>query len=334
MNAPRAPDLLERVRTLASRNDHAGVVRLLEGWTRDALLADPELGYHAAYAWRRTGRTLEALDLVERLDVIVRRRADAWLIRRRLNLEAMLRFDAGDLPAAEQLWWQVVELADRDGDRALLAAAHNNVGVIQTLHDRTDDALATYNRALLASQQLGDRRGVAQAHQNLAILYREKERPVESEAHFVEAMQHARISHSEDVLGRAEEERALLLLDQGDVTLARAAAARALDRLRAIEDVNGAGEALRVLGMVALRDRALEQAADYLDHAIRHAREVHNPLLEAETEEALAALALATGDSDRARRHQADAERRFDVLSAEPWGRRVRERTLQRAGVT
>lgn len=334
MSLPGSSDLLERVRAHTQRSDFAAVVRLLDGTPDELLLEDPELGYHAAYARRRVGRTVAALELVERLDVVVRRRADAWLIRRRLNLEAMLRYDSGDLAAAEQLWWHVVELATRDGDLALLSAAHNNLGVIQTLHDRTDDALATYNRALVAAHQLGDRRGVAQAHQNLAILYRERGRLLEAESHFLEAMQHARVSSSDDVLGRAEEERALLLLDQGDATLARAAASRALARLRAIEDANGAGEALRVLGIVALRERAMEHAAEYLAQALDQARHVHNPLLEAETEEALGVLALATGDDDGAQRYRDAAERRFGMLSAEPWGRRIRERTLELAALT
>lgn len=326
--------LLDRARLLTARSDYPGVDRLLTSCDRDELLTNPELGYHAAYAWRRVGRSHAALELVEQLDSPVRRSAESWLVRRRSNLEALLRFDSGQLDRAEQIWWAVADLSNRDGDFVLLAAAHNNIGVIQTLRDRMDEAVATYGRALLASRGLGDRRGIAQAHQNIAILHRECAHPSDADAHFRDAIQHARLSGSEDVLGRAEEERALLLLGQGDAALARAAAERALARLRSIADASGEGEALRVLGIIALHEGAMAQAAECLGSALDRAREIHNRLLEAETEEALGALARANGNAAEADLHRGSAEAHFAAMSAESWGRRVRSSTMSLAGLT
>lgn len=329
--AAHSRDLLSRARALESGGSYADVVRLLEGVARGALFAEPELGYRLAYAWRRTGASADALRLCTDLDVPVRRSAADWLIRRRLNLEAMLRFDHGDVAGASALWQAVVEHASAAGDQALLSAAHNNLGIVHTLQDHMEDAVAAYNRALLAARQAGDRRGAAQAHQNLAIIFREKRMPLEADAHFRQAAQGAVAAASDDVRGRVEEERALLLLDLDDARLAEATADRALRILEDISDVSGAGEAHRVLGIISLRRRDDVKARGHLLRALDLAARVHNALLEAETLEALAVLAMRQDGTDAAHAYREDATERFARMHAEPWGRRIRERTAELA---
>jgi tetratricopeptide (TPR) repeat protein len=330
--SPVTPELLERARALVASDDYAEVVRLLDDVAPAELYAEPELGYHLAYARRRIGRTAEALQLAEELALPVRRSAAEWLIRRRLNLEAMLRFDHGDVPAAEQLWSEVIEHASSADDQRLLAAALNNLGIVFTLQDRIDAALAVYHRALLASRRLGDRRGMAQAHQNIAIVLRELARPAEADTHFEEALLDARRAGSEDVRGRVEEERALLMLEFGDAPLAAASARRALERLVGIADVHGQGEALRVLGIIALRRRQLDDARRELERALALALTGHNALLEAETREALAVLADLEGAAQAATTHRRQASARFAAMRAQPWGARIRRRTATLAG--
>ena len=333
MTRPDSGELLTRARALEEAGDHAGVVALLEGVTRSVLVGEPELGYRLAYAWRRTGRAREALELVLALDVPVRRRGDGSLARRRLSLEAMVRYDLGEVGAAEGLWERLATEAAEGEDHLLAAAASNNLGVVRTLQDRTEDALASYNRALLASRRLGDRRGLAQAHQNLAILFREKELRREAGSHFRQAADHARASRSEDVLGRVEEERALLLLDEGDEPMATATAGRALARLDAIGDAAGAGEALRVLGIAAARRRDLPAARDLLETALERGRKSASALLQAETLEALAVLDAAEGRGEEAAARSKQAAELFDGMGAGPWGRRMRSRTAALTGL-
>jgi tetratricopeptide (TPR) repeat protein len=325
-----AQELLTHARALEADGSYAEIVRLLEDVRRDLLLAEPELGYRLAYAWRRTGVPAAALRLCEELDVPVRRSAAEWLIRRRLNLEAMLRFDQGDVTAAAELWSSVVEHASAARDQALLSAAHNNLGIVHTLQDRVEEAVAAYNRALLAGRQSGDRRAAAQAHQNLAIIFREMGRAHDADVHFTHASDMARAGASDDVRGRVDEERALLLLDVGDVRLAEATARRAQRILADISDVSGEAEAQRVLGIIALRQRSNGRARQHLTHALAVAERVHNALLEAETLEALALLEAREHDSVAARRYEEQAAALFAAMHAEPWGRRIRAGTAAR----
>lgn len=329
--AASSPDLLSRARALESGGSYAEIVRLLEGVARDALLAEPELGYRLAYAWRRTGASADALRLCTDLDVPVRRGAAEWLIRRRLNLEAMLRFDHGDVAGAAALWQAVVEHASAASDQTLLSAAHNNLGIVHTIQDHMEEAVAAYNRALLAARQSGDRRGAAQAHQNLGIIFREKRMPLDADAHFRQAAQGALAAASDDVRGRVEEERALLLLDLDDVRMAEATASRALRILTDISDVGGEGEAHRVLGIISLRRGDELKAREHLQRALDLAARVQNALLEAETLEALAVLATRRDAPDAAHAYREQAGERFARMHAEPWGRRIRERTAELA---
>lgn len=327
-------ELIARVRDLEADNDFRGVVRLLEPVSRADLLRYPELGYQLAYAWRRMGRAGDALELTEALQLPVRRRAAPGLERRRLNLEAMLRFEAGDVEWASSLWQRLVERASVDGDHLLLAAAHNNLGVIHTLMGQHSQAIATYGRALMAYQRLGDRRGLAQAHQNLGITCREAGLTSESEAHFRNAIAFARSTGSEDVLGRAEEERSLLYMAEGDTEMAEITARRALQRLEREGDLVGVGEALRVMGIVALRERRTADASERLEGALTRARETNNALLEAETLEAMAVLAESEGQVDLAHRRRADADAIFQRMNAAAWGRQMRARTRELTGPT
>ena len=326
------PELLAQARSLEEARDYAGIVALLEP-PGDTHLAEPELGYRLAYAWRRVGRSRDALALAEALEAPVRRRAEAPLARRRVSLEAMLRYDVGDVSRAEQLWERLAAESTEAADHFLAAAAFNNLGVVRTLQDRPEEALASYNRALLASRRLGDRRGLAQAHQNLAILYREKGLGSQADSHFRQAIGHARASGSEDVLGRAEEERALLFLDGDDEPMARLAAGRALERLGGIGDVGGAGEARRVLGIAALRRGDRAAARRFFREALDDAAGSGSALLRAETLEALALLEAVESGGDRAEGHRREASDIFEAMGAAAWGRRIRSRTAALAGL-
>ena len=319
-------DLLQRVRRLQAEHDHRGVVETLDGVARPDLLSEPGLGYALAVAHRALGQPDEAYTLVMELREPCARRGRDRLFRQRLNLEAALEFEHGDLQRAGELWQTLLDAASGAADNELIAKASNNLGILHTLGGRSWEALTSYSRALAASHRLGDRRGLAQAHQNLAITFRETGYDGEADAHFQEAISHAQAAGGADVLGRAEEERALLFLMNGDPGMAEVSGQRALTRLRGIGDLAGEAEALRVLGLVALADRRTDAARERLTDALERSRSVGVPLLEAETLTALAGLERALGAEDAASERAASAARIFHEMGAEEWGERVRRR--------
>lgn len=319
--------VLARAREREAAGDYGGVVALLGDIAGAELLAEPQLGFTLATALRRVGAWERAFELTRALDGACARQGRASLARRRLNLEAALYFDRGHLHEAVVRWAGLVDAASRADDEQMVSNACNNLGVVFTLLARTDEALASYARALAAAQRLGDRRGMAQAHHNLAIAYRELGFLEEAGTHFERAVEHAAVAGVDEILGRAEEERALVMLEAGDARLAQATATRALERFRSRGDRLGEGEALRVLGIIAMARRRHADARAHLDAALVLARACRAPLLEAETLEALTALEDETGVTTAS--YRANAERIFAAMGAEAWGRQQRLR-LQR----
>lgn len=325
-------ELLPHIRRLQAERDHHSVVEALEGVSRERILSEPALGYALAVAYQALGRTDDARALTLALREPCARRGRDRLYRQRLNLEAALEFGHGRLDRAEELWSEVLGEATGADDHELVAKASNNLGILHTLAGRSSEALAAYSRALLANQRLGDRRGLAQAHQNLAITFREAGFDREADAHFGSAAAHAEAADGEDVLGRAEEERALLFLLRGDPGMAEVSARRALTRLTEIGDAAGEAEALRVLGLTALARDRLQEAHERLQSALDRGRALGARLLEAETLTALAAVARRRGDERTAAELTEDARGVFRAIGAEAWGERARRQVEQVTG--
>lgn len=319
-------DALERARRRAEARDHPGVVDALSRLDPEDLVAEPECGFLLADARRHVGEADRALALVRALEPAIARRGNDRLGRDRLNLEGMLLFERGDIDGAERSWRALVDAANRAGDAEYEARGHNNLGAVFALHDRHREALASYERAIVAYQRLGYRRGLAQAHHNLGITYAELGYGREADTHLRRAIAYARDDGSEDEVARAEQERALLLLRRGDVGMAEATARRAMRQFESLGEPAGVGLARRVLGIAALVTADHGAARRHLEEALSIAARTKDALLEAETLEALAALDDVVGESDAAARARARTDELFAGLGAAQWASRIRAR--------
>lgn len=322
--------VLEEVRELQARRDYVAIAERLSGEDPADLLAEPELGILLAEAWRRGGERERALGLVQQLSPICGLRGDR-LSRNCSNLEGILYFELGQVAAAEAEWGRLLAASSRAGDEEFVARANQNLGIIQTLAGQRSAALASQERAIISYQKLGHLRGLAQAHNNLAISFREMGFPDDADAAFRKALEYARIDGSEDEVARVEEEWALLLALRGDSQLAAITAARSLERFRKLGEPAGGGDAMRILGIVALWDGRLGEAKQWLEQALAVAHEWHLRLLEAETLEAQAALADASGDGAGASSIRCNADSIFEELRAVEWGRQIRAQLVSRA---
>ncbi len=320
-------ELLREARALDAARDYRAVVERLAPIEAAVFETEPELGFLLAEAWRRVGEGARALELLRRLERPCRRRGNDRLSRDRLNLEGVLLFERGEVGGAVTVWSELLDAASRAEDEEFVARANNNLGVVETLRGRNQEALASYQRAIAAYQRLGHRRGLAQSHQNLALTYRELGFGREADAHFRRAAAYARADGSRDEMARTDQERALLILElRRDPRLAEATARRALDGFRDIGDPAGEGETRRVLGVIALAERRLDAARDYLGRALELARSLHHRLLEAEALEALAAVEDADGGVEAAAGLRASAQAVFAAIGAAGWGVGFRDR--------
>ena len=318
--------LSENARALYFTRAYADVAELLGSLEQSELRADLQLSFWLADAWRRLGRSRDALELVRGIVSDEVYTTSTRLHCDLLNLEGMLRFDTGDLSGAETSWSILHARATEGNDHEYVARANNGLGVIFTLQGRPLEAVTAYERAVSAYRLVGWQRGIAQTHLNLAITYRDLEHFGDASEHFEAAIRYAERDGSEDEIARAEQERALLIyLASGDVADARAAVRTALLRFSRLSDPVGFGDAQRVLAMFALGEHELDRATAHAEHALEHARNAGNRLLEGETLEVLGGIAVVLGNAAAADAARLEATRIFNELRAPLWGTSFRE---------
>lgn len=318
--------LLERSRALWERREFPALVAALSVVERRALLAEPALGFFLADAYHRVGERDRSLALTRALAPACIRRGNDRLARERLNLEGVLLFGMGDLGGAEAAWTALLEASMRADDETMVARAGHNFGVLHTLRGEWDRALVSHERATAAYQRLGHLRGLAQVHNNLGTTYREMDFFPESDRHFLQALEYAQISESQDEAGRARIERALLLCYDGDLALARLTAQRALEAWERMGDTLHTGEAHRVLAVIALSGGLWTEAGEHAEQALELAERAHAALLGAEVREVLAAVRFRQGDRAEAEALRTGAEQGFAAMGARSWGANLRQR--------
>lgn len=308
--------MLERARTLFDQHRWQELAELLESASRDELRAHPQLGYWLADSWRRLGRHADALDLLDDITPAIKRSGMPRLALSRLNLLGMIRFETGRIPGAEEAWRELLDEASKVKDEEFVARANNNLGIIYTLHVRSEEAITCYERAIAAYRRLGLSRHIAQSHQNLAITYRELDRYDDADRHFESAIRYALEDENEDEVARAEQERALLIyLARRDGRMAKATVQRALGRFTALGDPIGHADSLRVLAMIELGEGETAESHQHAQAALQAAQHAHHTLLEAEILEVL--------------NRGGEAAEKFAAVGASEWGRRFR-RVVQR----
>lgn len=318
---------LEHVREqYRARNYHA-VVQTLAVVPRDVLLRVPEQGYMLADAARRVGGVPDILRLVEETVIAAQSRGDSQVLCSALNLQGVILLEQGQSAAAERAWCDLVIVATASDDPQFVARASNNLGVAATIDMRLSTAIANFQRAIASYLRLGYARGCAQAHQNLGIVYRELNHMQEAHKHFRNAITFAQTADCLDDVARAEQETALLMVyAREDLDVAHQLAQRALDRFTELEQPGGTAEALRVLGVIALARRRLDESEQALASACSVAAELKLRLLEAEILCAQSRLARLNNDPPRSYSLQQQATNIFAEINAESWGQQVARR--------
>jgi len=323
-------ELLTSSWALNQERKYDALVRLLRPVAEETLRSEPSLAFLLADVLRRLGEGGAAFELLQRMAPAFDRRGNDRLHRRRLQLLGTLHFEQGRNSDAATVWGRQLNESAAEDDEEFVARANNNLGILATVRAAWSESLAYYGRAVTSYRRLGYTRGLGQSHHNLGLTYRAMDRLAEAESHFSKAVGYARAS-SPDEVARSELEQGLLSLLAGDPGLARANAGRALRRYREFGDRTGEGEVERVLGLIELVEGRPVEAGTYLDAAERTASEVDAPLLAAETLEARAALLLSVGQ--KAEAMESRAETLFEELGAGPWGRHIRRRSRQLAGL-
>ena len=291
-------DLRASARASAARGEWSAVRSLLA--SEPASDREPDVLLLAAEADLRLGMPREAAERLRRGWPALVRSGDGAALRRANNLLGAATFELGDLDESHAAFSRALELADADGDHLLMARATNNLGAIANLRGQREAALAHFQLAIPAYQQLGHAVGLAESCHNLAIAYRDARALDTADEYERRAMEFAREGGSAHLGAMARAGRAELSLLRGDAAMAEVSALAAAAECRALNDPIGEADAIRLAGEARLSLGDADGARAALDEAVEIATRHGAALVRGEALRARARWHLARGARDAA----------------------------------
>ncbi|HEX3159738.1 MAG TPA: diguanylate cyclase [Gemmatimonadaceae bacterium] len=233
-----------------------------------------------------------------------------------INVEAVVRWQQGDLDEAERLYRTARARAMRAGDAKLAAMTAQNLGVIANVRGDLDEARRRYEASLHEYRALGLAKDICVALNNLGLLHTHQEQWEEAERAFGEAVQ---ISDGVGDLAA----QMLLEVNLAEMWVARHEYGRAQQVVRhAMElasrtgDGSAIGQVTKLLGVIARETGDAEEAEQQFRRAQEIAVARQDILLEAEVAREMADLARRQGRNSQVLQHLNRAHRLFSQLRA------------------
>jgi tetratricopeptide (TPR) repeat protein len=291
---------LADAQALLESGQHAALLEQLSVQPQEDLERFPELMVLCAIAYARLGQSTEAVRWAQRaLDRAVARGHHAVEVRT-LNVLGAIALDSGMINDATGHFTKAITAAKREGDHGTVGRSASNLGVIATMCGDYARAIGWYTMALAAYQRMDLREGTAEVLNNLAITYRDMgdfDRALLTADSAVDAAEAAGECR---LVNLAYGARAEIRLLAGDVALARREIEQAIERERALGDVVGETEDLRVFAGTEAATGRVEEALALLRAVIERAKSFPRPLLVAQAERDLARMRYNRGEVSEA----------------------------------
>jgi tetratricopeptide (TPR) repeat protein len=334
LSAEKRYQLLEEASELSRRWDYIGLKVLGSNLSDQELYTDPEVMYLYALALYRCGDYEATWPVLQKLDVICRNRGKDRLHCRRITLKGALHVERGELDLAEMYFSNTLFIAAAKDYKPQIATAIMNLGVIRSICCEWDEAIAAFERAIVAYQQIGALYNLASAHHDLGMTYREVGKYSEANAHLDFASAFFRQHASTLEIAYSAFERALVMKSVGDLNLAESTIRHAIDTLVAPRPMRGEAEGLRALGIVLIEKGELATAQLHLQRSMDLATATGARMLEAEIHEELAVISLSLGDMNLAETHVTCASTIYRAMGADTRAKRILERVDSEARST
>ena len=258
----------------------------------------------------------EALDCLTAALAVAEACGDEKAAGSAINMEAVVRWQLGELDEAERLYLAARARALHAGDAKLAAMTAQNLGVIASIRGDSQQAQRQYEASLAEYRTLGLAKDVGVALNNLGLLHTQQEQWADAERSFAEAGQ---IS---DAIGDLSA-RILLDVNLAEMWVTRQDFAQAQQYVRhAMEltartgDTAAVGQASKLRGVIARETGNHVEAESQLQKAAEIARARGDVLLDAEVSRELGELARLQGRNSLVLQHLNRSHRLFTQLRA------------------
>jgi putative nucleotidyltransferase with HDIG domain len=266
------------------------------------LLRESAESTSASTILRRVGRSyLDDGDVAAGCDcltaalAIAEGNGDAGEIAHTVNVMAISEWQRGRLEDAEALYVRAASMAQRAGDRRLVAMVEQNLGVIASMHGDTRKALSHFMRSYADYRELGMADELALLLNNIGIAQVSLEEWDEAERTYSEAMTLAASCGANATRLMIEVNRIALLIGRRDFEGARSACDSVLREATTLHETRLLAETHRHCGVIARETGRAAEAEEYFRMAFDQAMLREDLLLAAETAREQAELYLVLG---------------------------------------
>jgi diguanylate cyclase (GGDEF)-like protein/putative nucleotidyltransferase with HDIG domain len=231
-------------------------------------------------------------------------------------MQAIVRWQSGDLDEAERLYLKARARAVRAGDAKLAAMTSQNLGVIATVRGDHTEARRHYEDSLSEYRALGLPKDVSVALNNLGLLHSQAQRWPEAEACFREAVEI--VDGLADVAARTmlDVNLAEMWVLRHQYGQAQLCVRHATSLAATTGDAAALGQASKLLGIIARETGNPDDAAAHFAKAADIAEARKDVLLQAEVAREAGELARRQGRNKEVLAHLNRAHRLFTQLRA------------------
>ncbi|HWE41213.1 MAG TPA: HD domain-containing phosphohydrolase [Gemmatimonadaceae bacterium] len=276
----------------------------------------------AATTLRRLGRVhyeesrLDcAIDVLQVALIAAEAAGDASCAAHVQNILAACHWQRGQLDEAEWLYRATRTSALGARDAALVAMIDQNLGIIESVRGNMTAALRHYQSSLAGYRALGRRAHLGRLLSNMGMLYTSLSRWDDADRAYDEARALCIEVGDAGARTMVEVNRIQLWIARGDIARATSACDAILGGAAAT-DLRVHGETLKLRGVAARESGDAALADDFLARALAAAREMEDPLLEAETLREIAEVACQLGRNREMLRALSQAHHIFAGLRA------------------
>lgn len=184
-----------------------------------------------------------------------------------MNNIGLIHWNLGELDKAVEFYVQSAELFEEVGNRTGLAHTYNNIGLVLSEDGNQQEALRYNFRALRIREELGDRLGMAASYTNLGLIHQEI-RNLDSMVHYTLLSIPIKEELKDDFgLSKSLHNLGYCFQEAKDWDNAEAFFRKALEVSDRVGNLRGSASTLMHLGSVLRQKKDLKASMDYLTQA-------------------------------------------------------------------
>jgi putative nucleotidyltransferase with HDIG domain len=295
---PRCSALLERAAAQERAGEWDAAVRTYDEAFRLSLSARDaesllEVMTKLGHSHRQAGKSELAHELLELVLTVAELHGNHHFAARALNGIGILRQTHGDITGAEEAYLAARERAILVDDERTLGEVESNLGIVNTIRGKLEEALIRYKEGLRHLQNAGHDRGCASALANLGMLYVDMGRLDEADAYFQRSLEICDRIHDVVTTGNVHINRTEMFLARNEPDRARQSCDEAYETFSRLGEAEGQAEAMKFYGIIHRTMSKLHLAENYLRQAVQVSSEARFPLVEAESHRELALVLRA-----------------------------------------